>query len=1275
MHTASTETLFRFVTMRKPEKAPKNFEPVNFITKLDTEGFFQNELENPLANVEQQMEALIARCKQLKEENQTFLYDSTETENNYSALIALGDWLFENGEEYKNNEIALDIDIKSIGNIDVNIFWNIIFYNLVTNENPKLLQMATKILVAYNFKIAENEMFANWKHAATATVLIPEKFYGIVDGNDALQNRESNTTAQHFGKTAEFAKQKTLQQNQDQAKSMDKLLSELEELRKVKNREYLKNYNDALTQHNNQVSNIIAETPYTIDPITGERIYENLNLPEFTFDSGGIENLTLSNISSLSARARFAFQSLGLSESEINFENVTSAANTARQYANNSLYGQTPHQAATAIVGNATITTAQRLNPNVSVNAFQVEAKAKVLNGQMISHYSMLLHVKMPFANSSISSLNIKFKGPNLNDKYFNYYQDLANAATPDILTVVLKENNDPSISQHDVSNLLETPVSGDYIYSGRITFADGATKFLKGTINLDVEAWDAWTQANTDIIRSHLSLLPSVESNGMLIDSEPNNANACVATNITVVEQSVDMATDRYTINFTPPNSSVFDLKLHHRVSGTSSWNIDGHSNSSPISIDLPRNLYEFKIVSLAEGVCNNKETPIFTFGTRIGTGNASNSQADTIPSKYGIQNIGIAEFRRVEQTVCSLQPSEVAIIENLMKGEYKQKTTRLTKTTELTTTKEKSTETQQESETNTAERFSMQSQTSQALSQSFNVNAGATYNTPKFLGGTASFNLSTGFSSSKQQSSSQSVNFAKDVTARAVERIVKNYKEQVVSRVSETYEELNSHGLDNRKGGENLAGIYYFLDKIYKNQIFNYGKRQLFEFVIPQPAKFHTEAMKMVMAQNGGVSIAKPVDPRLATSPNSIGTYKDLTVDKAAYWASLFNTEMEEIMPTSKVIAKGFGMNASETPKGSTGNYSGTGKVFDVEIPEGYEAVSATIGYSFAYQPPVRDKINLKVRMPNFFNQYWMTELVTFPQNATENPLVTFSSPIQKNLAISVEVGDMISFSLNVAVACTQTQEAKSNWQMKTFKAIIDGYNAELKKYEDAVNAAKQNNNKATNPLFYREIENTVLKKYCMDYLVGPSNLGKHKFYTGTGIGKNGVQATPNATMQQQARLANFLETAFEWEIMSYQFQPFYWGSADDWQEQYQVDCDDALFKNFLQAGMAKVILSVRPGFEHSVLHYMATGLIVEDANRLLLNNDLHKNLAYEMANPTYTIEKTWTTKVPSSFVIINKNNAALNLNPALPNNCGLPSNNIESAGNMEGHLTDGK
>ena len=232
-------------------------------------------------------------------------------------------------------------------------------------------------------------------------------------------------------------------------------------------------------------------------------------------------------------------------------------------------------------------------------------------------------------------------------------------------------------------------------------------------------------------------------------------------------------------------------------------------------------------------------------------------------------------------------------------------------------------------------------------------------------------------------------------------------------------------------------------------------------------------------------------------------------------------------------------------------------------------------------------------------------------------------------------------ITFVLNADLEINSS--AFLNWQQQTFNNIIAGYEKQLDDYNklhenDVVTAST---NIETNPGFYRQIEQTVLRKECISYLMDESKMGQ-KFYTGTLLKDHEI--IQSQQMDSYASFAKFMEQAFEWDIMSYNFYPFYWGARTDWTQLYQYECNDPLFRSFMQAGMARVVVTVKPGFENAVLHYMTTGQIWNGGEVPVLGNALYLSIVDEIREQEYTIEETWETIVPTSLIGIQESGVSI-------------------------------
>ena len=137
----------------------------------------------------------------------------------------------------------------------------------------------------------------------------------------------------------------------------------------------------------------------------------------------------------------------------------------------------------------------------------------------------------------------------------------------------------------------------------------------------------------------------------------------------------------------------------------------------------------------------------------------------------------------------------------------------------------------------------------------------------------------------------------------------------------------------------------------------------------------------------------------------------------------------------------------------------------------------------------------------------------------------------------------------------------------------------------------------------------------------------------------------------MDDYGSFIKFMEQAFEWDLISYDFYPYYWANKDEWKNLYQFESNDAVFRSFMQAGMARVMVTVKPGFEDAVMHYMAFGQIWNGGLMPVLGNPLYLSIVDELKEQEYVVEETWTTTLPTKLIALQKSGVAVDAE-------GLPS-----------------
>jgi hypothetical protein len=72
-------------------------------------------------------------------------------------------------------------------------------------------------------------------------------------------------------------------------------------------------------------------------------------------------------------------------------------------------------------------------------------------------------------------------------------------------------------------------------------------------------------------------------------------------------------------------------------------------------------------------------------------------------------------------------------------------------------------------------------------------------------------------------------------------------------------------------------------------------------------------------------------------------------------------------------------------------------------------------------------------------------------------------------------------------------------------------------------------------------------------------------------------------------EAPIVRFYEDAFEWEHMNYFLYPYHWARRASWRMRTAAAAVDPGYQAFLQAGAARVIVPVTPGFEDKVAWFL--------------------------------------------------------------------------------------
>ncbi|MDF2933170.1 MAG: hypothetical protein K0R36_2501 [Chryseobacterium sp.] len=1166
----TSQTLFRFISMRNPQLTETKKENLGFIHRSSLNTAFDQAVNN---------RAGISKLQALENQCRSFSSPFTEKDlenSQYAALLKIGRKITKK-EVLSNDDLSKTKSAYSSGQMDLGKLWDNLIYQVVTQKDFYAKEALVHILKALHVgyvqtlaltddlrKINGFDLVAK---ALNAKVVMPKELFveEEISGSSTASRIASPETSELSQKTQERIKtdaQRDLVVTQALLKKeqLEKLNKELEKIQKSYHNTHSKDYQAAYDRYmaeyqyqREESARILEEINYLIEQKASEeeirKLYERLKeleFPPFEFSSQNEINIYELQ-KKLSPESFELFMSLFASQ-EINQEFYSKVSSTDK---------------AEAISDTQLRVGTQTLQIDDSFQTYD-----DVIS-QVQNHASLTIQTALE--NTTLEQTQ---------------YANIGGALIP---------IGGSSTRTHLAYSLLANWNRSAFIPNN-------------GFINFSFEVQDnSWNVSNARIA----------------LESNTGNHEEALG-NVDVLNGTVS-----------------FPALMVNKFSSISKVRIDVYFNNGREAyvelFKIPNNELQVGLLTLKPGKEGpREEEPV--------------EEMSTARKLFGLKRLGIAEYMKVVQSTHAYVPGDVTHIENIMAREFKQKSTRRLRKTELQNTSTKSTERETLTDTTTTTRHDMQSEVANVIMKDTSAQAYANWSKDTEVYGRFEVGGSLATHNAKENSVRQAVTQSQEITNKATDKLLTKISEERIEKIIEEYEENNAHGFDNRNGDKHVVGVYRWVDMKYKNQIYNYGKRTMFEFMIPEPARLHRLALAVAKAD----VLTAPIDPRKAPAPYTMPNPKAATKTLLQYWADVYGVTLTDEMPGKEVI-----LNANASPQ-----TEGEGVFFDanLEIPDGYKATTASVVWAYNKQ---------RNRSGFFQGNYILSSYLSFGNlkggsfyKETRNQTLNGTEGVSGlNLTgvfnYRVSGKNIGGFNIALKFPCVPNDANVLAWQTENFNAIIEAYKEAYEKFKeeqariDEEQKEKEAEAKDKMGNFYRYMENDVLKHNCIAYLLqdylSPNTIGQN-FTAGDKM--ENFQVFLNENLDKYTALAKFMEQAFEWSVMSYSFYPYYWANRQHWQEMYISESVDPLFRSFLQSGMARVIVTVRPGFEDAIQFFLSTGKIWNGEEVPVIGDPMYMSIVDEMREPVGLKQgKPWITKLPTTLTILQQDSAGLKTETALP------------------------
>ncbi|MEM1206855.1 MAG: hypothetical protein AAGN66_26715, partial [Acidobacteriota bacterium] len=227
-------------------------------------------------------------------------------------------------------------------------------------------------------------------------------------------------------------------------------------------------------------------------------------------------------------------------------------------------------------------------------------------------------------------------------------------------------------------------------------------------------------------------------------------------------------------------------------------------------------------------------------------------------------------------------------------------------------------------------------------------------------------------------------------------------------------------------------------------------------------------------------------------------------------------------------------------------------------------------------------------------------------------------------------VAIPNISPFFASATVTCKPTDGGLlAAWQTRTYSGLVGAYDRSQALYLKRLRARIQ----AASGGRERQIERRELRRESIRILAAQRADPE-------------PEPCPPPPADRTARYRNFFERAFDWPEITYAFHPR--PPVEEtcerdplWLGLAVVDLEaDTLFKSFLQAGSARVLVPVRPGAELEVLYYLLFGLLwpglPEDTPVAAIDIGLVADLKTQ---PVRQPAATWRLRIPTSLCLLQR------------------------------------
>lgn len=520
----------------------------------------------------------------------------------------------------------------------------------------------------------------------------------------------------------------------------------------------------------------------------------------------------------------------------------------------------------------------------------------------------------------------------------------------------------------------------------------------------------------------------------------------------------------------------------------------------------------------------------------------------------------------------------------------------------------------------------------------------------------------------------------FSKDIIDKTVKRISREVQHTRNLFEFEENEVMDVAKYDNVSGGDNIRGIYQWVNKKYRVISRDLGNRLVLELMIDKPSTFFLAALQ----QYFDIKLEAPLSPSdmgvkgysdISPTPVAAKTPspdKDDDEAKAKAKAKAAKTAGTKEAPTKAFVYyldlyEQFGVENIIKPLKSmltvTQSIKSRNPVSGatIDIPEGYDVKSVLVNVtSFSDKPNITIVVGSDVVIAGTVKDITgnfkklPVALLSKPAATTSEAVAQSDSLPEPDQSPAQGANEYTTYYVaTIDVECTLSDEALNEWQYTAYQNIEKAYDIQFASYLAALKGQKDALAQV-NPEFLKDVINNQIIQGCLSLfyknyqaLTQTTPEGVTQDVTNPALAVSKDTTENLMGMVGQPRCFSYSRNCLSWSDISCQI---YKGSLGDINMEEGLSAllnelsPDMQFRNFLRSQKARILVPVKKEYTQSFLYFLRSAAIwpCEERFTPCLKSDIETIDKLKKENAASVRQKAssnedWVIRVPTSMSML--------------------------------------